>query len=142
LRINTSKANLARFLGSIRPHRLLGKFTGERFGAFQAPEAVRLASRSRCGVQTVCAVQTSTRTFIAEGLASHNCTIIDGFDYTLAVPELTHATWGMHQRSTEAFWRACGDEAYAPLLNTGVNVPGLNLSALHVELGNLGALVP
>jgi hypothetical protein len=66
-----------------------------------------------------------------------HCTIIDGFDYTLPVPELIHATWGTHQRSTEAFWRACGDEAYAPLLNTDLSIPGLNLSALHVELGKL-----
>jgi hypothetical protein len=69
-----------------------------------------------------------------------HCTVIDGFDYTLPVPELLHVTWGTHQRCTEAFWRACGDEAYAPLLNNGMSMPGLNTSALQVELGKLGSL--
>jgi hypothetical protein len=69
-----------------------------------------------------------------------HCTIIDGFDYTLPVPELQHVTWGTHQRCTEAFWRACGDEAYAPLLDNALNMPGLNAAALQGELAKLGSI--
>ena len=73
------RASILRFLGTIRPERLLGKMdvsmigsTGRhdrRQGGFDHPHVV---SKVFLGEQETVAFQTSTRTFVAEGLASHN----------------------------------------------------------------------
>jgi hypothetical protein len=60
-----------RFLGQVRPVRLLDKFTPG--GRFQCQNHVAVVGREYVGEQWVASIQTSTRTFIAEGLASHNC---------------------------------------------------------------------
>jgi hypothetical protein len=68
-----------------------------------------------------------------------HCTLTDGFDWTLGVPELWHCTWGRkEQRSTEAFWRACGDEAYVPLTDAALNAPGIDKAAVLAQLARLG----
>lgn len=80
LNIAGGRAQLARFLGEIRPQRLLDKFSVDMLrtisrrdgrGLVQAPP--RVVDLRYVGVQDVIAIKTSTRTFIAEGLASHNC---------------------------------------------------------------------
>lgn len=71
---------IMRFLATVRPLRLLAKFQGlERIGTLHhAP--VQVLQRTSIGVQSVLAIQTSTRTYLAEGLASHNCQIM-GYCY-------------------------------------------------------------
>jgi hypothetical protein len=64
--------------------------------------------------------------------------ILTDADWTLGTHELACATWGAEQRMTEAFWRACGDEAYAPLTDAFRDVPGLDYAALEAELSQLG----
>jgi len=65
-----------RFLGSIRPTRLL---THSRFqwegASWKGPrkDIVKILSVEDVGDQEVIAIQTSTRTFIADGYLSHNC---------------------------------------------------------------------
>lgn len=61
-------------LGKIRPKRLLEGFTPDALGALRT-QPVRLIRKTFVGTQSVTAIQTSTRTFIAEGFASHNCTM-------------------------------------------------------------------
>lgn len=68
------RREMMRFLGSIRPERLLPKFDVESFGCMSYDaERVQLVKKEFVGEQTVIALETDTHTFIAEGLASHNC---------------------------------------------------------------------
>ncbi len=71
----SSRREMVRFLGSVRPVRLLPKFDPDLLGKMPTGrgDAVRLIKKEYLGVRTVLAIETSTHTFIAEGLASHNC---------------------------------------------------------------------
>jgi hypothetical protein len=68
------RQQVAKLLGSIRPKRLLPMFEPEQLGGMDT-EKIDLVRKEDVGLQPVIAVQTSTRTFIAEGFASHNCTV-------------------------------------------------------------------
>lgn len=74
LRVLGGKREASRLLGMVRPKRLLERFAALELGEFWC-RPVALTEKKDVGEQTVIAIQTSTRTFIAEGLASHNCTI-------------------------------------------------------------------
>jgi hypothetical protein len=73
------RASVLRFLGQVRPERLLNKFNVEMLGSvgrhdrksggFDHP---RITALVPLGDVELVAFQTSTRTFVAEGLASHN----------------------------------------------------------------------
>ena len=60
-------------LGSVRPQRLLADFRPELLGAMQRIGTATLIRKELVGNQPVVALTTSTGTFVAEGLASHNC---------------------------------------------------------------------
>lgn len=70
--------NGIRVLGMLRPKRLLQKaaycWEGQRTWSYRGKPAEVLAVRS-VGIRPVVAIQTSTRTFVAEGMLSHNCQI-------------------------------------------------------------------
>jgi hypothetical protein len=66
------RPEILRFLGQIRPHRLLDKFDPELIGAMQPVRGARLVEKEFLGEREVVALSTSTGTFVAEGLASHN----------------------------------------------------------------------
>lgn len=78
--IEGGRAEILRFLGQIRPYRLLTKFDISKLGSigrhdrksggFEHPHVVK---KEFLGNRKVVAMRTSTRTFVAEGLASHNC---------------------------------------------------------------------
>lgn len=80
LHLTGGKNTALRFLGEMRPPRLLSKFTVESMGSigqhdhrgqsFEHPQVVGLES---LGVRDVVAIRTTSRTYVAEGLASHNC---------------------------------------------------------------------
>jgi DNA polymerase I-like protein with 3'-5' exonuclease and polymerase domains len=79
LRVLGGRNASLRFLGSVRPERLIknarknlweGKTCSSRY---TVPDEV--ISVEHVGVQDVIAVKTTTKTFIAEGLLSHNCNI-------------------------------------------------------------------
>lgn len=63
-----------RFLGSIRPPRLLSKvdLEGKAYWGKRSKSAIILAIEE-VGDQEVVAMETTTHTFIAEGMLSHNC---------------------------------------------------------------------
>lgn len=68
-----TQADLWRFLAVIRPVRLLEKFRGiSNLGGFSY-DPVRIEKRVPLGRRPVVAIQTDTRTFVADGFASHNC---------------------------------------------------------------------
>lgn len=68
-----SREDIVKFLGRYRPARLLPKFRPEGLGTITTGRAVKLIKKEFIGVTEVIAIETSTRTYIAEGLASHNC---------------------------------------------------------------------
>lgn len=80
LHITGGRAQMAKFLGQIRPERLLGKVDLNEFGSIgrhdftgQDFEHPLVLKTEYLGELEVIALETTTRTFIAEGLASHNC---------------------------------------------------------------------
>jgi hypothetical protein len=80
LHIAGGRAEVSRFLGQIRPERLLKKVDLKSFGSIgrhdfvgQDFEHPQVASVTFIGEKEVVALETTTKTFIAEGLASHNC---------------------------------------------------------------------
>lgn len=67
------KAQFLRFMGSIRPRRLLAKMDGS-YGVIPG-RSVALVSKEFIGDHPVVMLDTSSRTYFANGLASHNCAI-------------------------------------------------------------------
>jgi len=93
-----------RFLMLIRPHRLLAKFAEavESVSLYgREHNAVGLVSKEYLGPQEVVALSTTSRTFIAEGLASHNCNF---WRATAANPEAvaTAADWPVNETDLHA----------------------------------------
>jgi hypothetical protein len=70
--IKCGKKEVLRFLGQIRPKRLLEKFDIEGIGAMRTSNHVAVIKKEYLGEQEVIGWKTSTHTFIAEGFASHN----------------------------------------------------------------------
>lgn len=67
----TTRKDVVRFLGSIRPKRLLEKLDIDLLGRFTGSK-VALVKTEFLGEREVIALKTTTGTFIAEGFASHN----------------------------------------------------------------------
>lgn len=67
-----NRDEVLRFLGQMRPLRLLSKFDPGWVGAMSM-RAVKLVSKTPVGAQRVVAITTNTGTYVAEGFASHNC---------------------------------------------------------------------
>lgn len=70
----TGRANIARFLGTIRPVRLLPKWDWNHIGTLKSMGygTVPVVDKLFLGVQDVIAVSTTTKTLVAEGFATHN----------------------------------------------------------------------
>lgn len=74
--MNGGMRETLRFLMQIRPARLIEKFKRhiESMSLYgRSHQAVGLVSKEFLGDQEVVAIETTSHTFIAEGLASHNC---------------------------------------------------------------------
>lgn len=71
-RIMGGKSEMLRFLGTVRPQRILDKLAIDRLGDMRTIDHVQVVDLEPIGVQPLIAVQTSTRTLIAYGFASHN----------------------------------------------------------------------
>lgn len=70
--LNGGRPEKLRFLGQIRPPRLLEKFNGNAIGIVQSMANVPILKKEYLGEQPVIGLGTTTGTFIAEGFASHN----------------------------------------------------------------------
>ena len=70
--VRGGRAKTMEVLGKIRPRRLLDKFNPEHLGMLQKQSLVAVDRIEFLGEQPVVGLTTSTGTFIAEGLASHN----------------------------------------------------------------------
>lgn len=73
------RKDILRLLGSMRPLRLLDKFEPDLLSGIGGGRpggpggTAKLIRRTDIGDQKVVAIKTTSRTYIAEGLASHNC---------------------------------------------------------------------
>jgi hypothetical protein len=72
--ISGGKCEVLRFLGQMRPKRLLEKFNPDMLGIMRSINRIAVIKKEFIGDQEVIGLQTSTGTFIAEGFASHNST--------------------------------------------------------------------
>ena len=70
--IRGGRSKTMEFLGRIRPQRLLDKFNPQHLGLLQKQDTVAVVAAEYIGVEEVVGLTTSTGTFIAEGLATHN----------------------------------------------------------------------
>jgi hypothetical protein len=161
------RAEIIRFLGSIRPVRLLEKFQPDLLGLLPLKHRVMLVKKADVGLQEVVALTTTTGTFLAEGLASHNCGVNLTGDadslfgqhqpWTTANGEQpntsqghcilkvaadgsqydTWVTWGALQKSTRAWTAACLEEAWVIITQDDANAASLNLPALRADINAL-----
>jgi Rad3-related DNA helicase len=68
----TNRRDIMRFLGEMRPARLLPKFKVNNFGSLRSTP-IKVVANEKIGSQEVVVLGTTTKTFVAEGFASHNC---------------------------------------------------------------------
>lgn len=75
IQIQRGIAEIARFLGEVRPPRLLPKFQPEQLGALQSwrRRDVRVEAVECLGEQEIVGLSTSTHTYVLEGFGAHNC---------------------------------------------------------------------
>jgi len=69
-----NRRDFLHFMGRVRPRRLLAKYDITSLGRIPK-DTVRLVRKTFIGEQEVVMLDTSSRTYFANGLASHNCTI-------------------------------------------------------------------
>ena len=76
------RAEKLRFLGSIRPVRLLDKFKAELLGAIKTPidNSLQIVSIDPLGEREVCGLSTDCGTYISEGFLSHNTPYHSGLE--------------------------------------------------------------
>lgn len=70
--VKGGRAENMRFLGSIRPRRLLDKFKSDDLGIVHKIGKIAVVKAEFIGDHPVVGLRTSTKTFVCEGLASHN----------------------------------------------------------------------
>lgn len=128
---------VASFLGSIRPHRLLAKFDldGKRMRPIGYQRVVGVES---LGEREVIALQTSTKTFVCEGLASHNsCLYIAGHANGDRNPSA-------HINRDSLLWRckSCGRAGnLVELVKVGLSLDTTYLQALAWLRENFGEII-
>jgi len=121
------KANVIRFLGQVRPDRLLDKFDLSHLGKFGLLRRVRVIGVERVGKKKVAMLQTSTSTFIAEGFASHNSYKRARFILDNSVHADRMLIHGSDNRASviERFKRAgAGTVLLSPSVDTGYDFAG------------------
>ena len=72
------RIEVLRFLGQIRPVRLLALFDPDGVGAAYISDLVRVTAKEDVGSQPVIALRTSTRTCVADGFAAHDRSAVQG----------------------------------------------------------------
>lgn len=67
------RSDFIKLLGIAKPKRLMKKFNHNILGLVTTRRSVKLISKKYIGEQYVVAIKTNTGTYLANGLASHNC---------------------------------------------------------------------
>jgi hypothetical protein len=75
LRLTGGTVNIAKFLGEIRPKRLLDKFNPESLGRINSPDTQndKVVSVYPSGKQEIVQIEIDAKTMIVEGYPHHNC---------------------------------------------------------------------
>jgi len=73
LRILGAASDKSRFLGSVRPRRLLDQFRPEMLGALRARSVAAVECVESAGSGEIVEIRTSTGTLVVEGFPHHNC---------------------------------------------------------------------
>lgn len=107
LQVNVGMAATLSMLMRVRPERLIAKLS-ERLNEIslygRSHRAVGLVSKEFLGEQTVVAIETDCSTFIAEGLASHNCYLANFWRAVQHDPEAVahHCDWPVNEADLHA----------------------------------------
>lgn len=104
----TRRQEIMRLLGTIRPPRLMSRWDPDATGSAYAIASPAVVNVEHIGTTQVVAMRTSTGTYVAEGLASHNCHQPDGVGPIAIVSG--------HHRARAA--RAAGLQEFAVLVDT------------------------
>jgi len=70
--LNGGRPGMLKFLGQIRPPRLLAKFAPNKIGVVNSLDNVKVVKKEFIGDQEVIGFKTGTQTIIVDGFASHN----------------------------------------------------------------------
>jgi hypothetical protein len=71
--ITGRQQEVLRVLGEVRPVRLLESFDADKMGSIYKMTTPKVLRKTFIGTRVVSAISTTSKTFIAEGLLSHNC---------------------------------------------------------------------
>ena len=112
LRITGKRPEMLRFLGAVRPQRLLANFSPDRLGSVHHSPWVGVRRVTPVGEREVIALQTSSRTYIAEGFLAHNCILRVGASGPDPEDESAYVTWGDLQMATREWDAACVEECW------------------------------
>ncbi len=80
--ITGSSTDRLKFLGSIRPERLIAKVSFDKIGMMKTPEYEEVVSVTPIGDMEIVKITTSTGTFICDGYPMHNCSVGMPINYT------------------------------------------------------------
>lgn len=100
------REHFLRALGMVRPARLLPKLSTDNLGRMDRVNIARLIRKTHIGDQEVVMLNTSSRTYFAEGLASHNCVAVTWANQrALVTTALTGTTAYPSQDEVFAFYK-------------------------------------
>ena len=100
--------NKFQFLGMFRPERLLDKLynkiiTGEYRSEFPSLETLEITTFEYLGEQEVVAIETTSKTFFAEGFASHNCVAQHATLMSFKLPTIEEQKMALLHEGFEAY---------------------------------------
>jgi hypothetical protein len=106
IRINGGAINLAKFLGRIRPKRLLDKFQPEYMGNIACPDSRndRVVSKEYLGKLEIVRSKIDKGTYISEGYGHHNSYYLHDEDYLTAQNNIHwRGIWAFHEINNGSF---------------------------------------
>jgi hypothetical protein len=131
-----------RFMGSVRPERLLPKIDLDRLGRMQG-RTVALVRKDFVGEQDVILMDTSSGTYFAEGLASHNCGPVSvANSLKIITLEGTGVEVSVTQDDVFDLYRRSGNPNFDP--ETGADDNGVDMQTMLDALlkGGIGGRKP
>lgn len=118
--IQGSISERARFLGQIRPGRLVRKFHPEMLGALRScDDRPLVVAVLDLGEQEIAGISTSTHTYILEGFAAHNCSCgnnarVNPFTFDLAGFLGDAPDWDVIQVHAPSLYPMCRESGLEP----------------------------
>lgn len=131
-----------RFMGSIRPERLLAKLDVDRLGRING-NVVSLVGKTFIGEQDVVLLETTAQTYLAEGLASHNCGPTSFANLLLLVSTwLNDAPIKVTDDDIIDLYRRSGNPHFDPATGAGDNGVDMTVMLSAAIAGGVGGHYP